>query len=88
LSDKEKSIVKSIFHAIQDKLGQRIEGFSQNVIINQIELLLSYRERFYERQFITRKPVNNDLLTRMEQLSGAYFMRTKHWQKASPLFSM
>ena len=46
--------------------------------------MLSYSECFYERQFITRKLVNNDLLTRIEQLSGAYFTEDKALTKGLP----
>ena len=66
LSEKEKATIFSIFRFIQDELNERIDKFSQDVIISQIELLLNYANRFYERQFITRKAVNNDLLTRLE----------------------
>ncbi|EDM38012.1 transcriptional regulator, AraC family protein [Pedobacter sp. BAL39] len=67
LSEKEKSTILSIYRFIQDELNERIDKFSQDVIISQIELLLNYANRFYERQFITRKAVNNDLLARLEQ---------------------
>lgn len=84
LSEKEKQIVKNIFQNIQAELEQRIDHFSQNVIINQISLLLSYSERFYERQFITRKPVNHDLLSRMEQLLDGYFKDNKALRQGVP----
>jgi len=53
LSDDEKAIVISIFKIIEDELKSRIDDFSQDVIISQIELLLNYSNRFYKRQFIT-----------------------------------
>ena len=84
LSAKERQVVKNIFQNIHDELEQRIDHFSQNVIINQISLLLSYSERFYERQFITRKPVNNDLLTKMEQLLDAYFKDNRSLSQGVP----
>lgn len=73
LSEKEKDVILSIFNNIQDELEQRIDNFSQDIIINQLELLLSYSERFYSRQFIIRKAVNDDILTRMEILLNEYF---------------
>ncbi|WP_428660396.1 helix-turn-helix domain-containing protein [Runella sp.] len=73
LSEKEKETVLGIFKNIQDELEQRLDNFSQDVIISQIELLLNYSNRFYNRQFITRKAVNNSLLTQMEKLLDDFF---------------
>ncbi|SEO11078.1 hypothetical protein SAMN05192574_105342 [Mucilaginibacter gossypiicola] len=60
LSDNEKTIIVSIFKILQAELNSRIDNFSQDVIVSQIEVLLNYATRFYKRQFITRKAVNND----------------------------
>jgi len=54
-------------------LDSAIDLVSQEVMISQIELLLNYSKRFYNRQFITRKVANNDLLTRAEELLDQYF---------------
>src|ERR1035437_215864 len=73
LSDKEKTTIISIFKIIDDELQSRIDDFSQDVIISQIESLLNYSNRFYKRQFITRKAVNNDLLQKLEEILDSYF---------------
>lgn len=73
LSDKEKETIISIFKNIEEELQNRIDDFSQDVIISQIESLLNYSNRFYKRQFITRKAVNNDLLQKTEELLDHYF---------------
>jgi AraC family transcriptional activator of pobA len=73
LSDKEKAIVLAIFKNIEDELQSTIDDFSQDVIVTQIELLLNYSNRFYKRQFITRKAVSNDLLEKIENLLSDYF---------------
>lgn len=73
LSDKEKTIVLNIFKNIEDELQSSIDDYSQDVMVSQIELLLNYSNRFYKRQFITRKAVNNDLLAKAEQLLSSYF---------------
>lgn len=73
LSDKEKTTILSIYRFIQDELSERIDKFSQDVIISQIELLLNYANRFYDRQFLTRKAVNNDILAKLEQQLENYF---------------
>jgi AraC family transcriptional activator of pobA len=73
LSDKEKATIISIFKIIEEELNSRIDDFSQDVIISQIELLLNYANRFYKRQFITRKAVSNDLLQKLEEILDEYF---------------
>ncbi|MCS3870732.1 AraC-like DNA-binding protein [Chryseobacterium ginsenosidimutans] len=77
LSEKEKKTVSTVFDNIQGELNERIDQFSQDVIISQIELLLTYSNRFYNRQFITRKAVNNDLVSKMEKLLDDYFNEEK-----------
>jgi AraC family transcriptional activator of pobA len=73
LSDKEKEIIVGIFKNIEYELASAIDQISQDVMISQIELLLNYSKRFYNRQFITRKMASNDLLTKLEDLLSAYF---------------
>ncbi|PSL34934.1 helix-turn-helix domain-containing protein [Chitinophaga ginsengisoli] len=73
LSDKEKTSIVSIFSIMEEELNSRIDDFSQDVMIAQIELLLTYAQRFYKRQFITRKAVSNDVLQRMEEILDDYF---------------
>lgn len=73
LSEKEKITILSIYRFIQDELSERIDKFSQDVIISQIEVLLNYANRFYDRQFLTRKSVGNELLARLEQQLEDYF---------------
>lgn len=73
LSDQEKATIISIFKIIEEELNSRIDEFSQDVIISQIELLLNYANRFYKRQFITRKAVSNDLLQKLEEILDEYF---------------
>ncbi|WP_456312394.1 helix-turn-helix domain-containing protein [Pseudomonas shirazensis] len=72
LSDEEKEIILAVFKIIEHELNSRIDEFSQDVVIAQIELLLSYANRFYKRQFITRKAVNNELLQQLEELLDNY----------------
>ena len=77
LSDDEKATIIGIFNMIEHELNSRIDDFSQNVVIAQIELLLNYANRFYKRQFITRKAVNSDLLQKLEDLLTDYFSGEK-----------
>jgi AraC family transcriptional regulator, transcriptional activator of pobA len=68
LSEEEKATVISVFEMIETELSSRIDDFSQDVVIAQIELLLNYANRFYKRQFITRKAVSNDLLQKLDDI--------------------
>lgn len=72
LSEKEENDVIAIFKKIEEEY-QHIDHHTQGVILAQIDLLLQYSNRFYERQFITRKSVNGDLLEKTESLINAYF---------------
>lgn len=73
LSDKERTIILGVLDSIGQELDGTIDDFSQDVMISYIEVLLNYSNRFYKRQFITRKAVNHDLLTQMEEVLDTYF---------------
>lgn len=73
LSEKEEKMIVSIFQHIIQEYEANIDSFSQDVIIAQLELLLTYSERFYQRQFITRKISNHNILNQFEELLSAYF---------------
>ena len=73
LSDKEKQTIFAVFENIRAELDGTIDDFSQDVIISHIEVLLNYSNRFYKRQFLTRKVFSHDLLTKMELLLNTYF---------------
>lgn len=84
LSDQEKATILAIFKLIEEELNSRIDDFSQEVIISQVELLLSCCNRFYKRQFITRKMVNHDILLRLEGILNAYFDSEQSLTKGTP----
>jgi AraC family transcriptional activator of pobA len=73
LSDKEETMLKTIAQNIEQEYHANIDRFSQSVIIAQLELLLTYSERFYQRQFITRKINSHQILTKLEDLLSNYF---------------
>ncbi|CAH0289531.1 helix-turn-helix transcriptional regulator [Chryseobacterium sp. Bi04] len=73
LSAKEKEIIANLFVSIVNELDNNIDNFSQDVLVSQIELLLNYSNRFYNRQFITRKAVNHDIITSLDKLLNTYF---------------
>lgn len=73
LSDEEEKTIEIIIQNIQKEINSRLDLFSQDVIVSNLELLLSYCNRFYSRQFLTRKMATNDLLTKFEIKLDHYF---------------
>ena len=73
LSEQEKEIVTDCIYKIQIELEHAIDKHSKQLIVRNIELLLDYCMRFYERQFITRNQVNKDIIVRFEHLLDEYF---------------
>ena len=73
LSDKEETMILGIMQQIDQEYRSNIDKFSQGLIITQVELLLNYADRFYHRQFITRKITNHKLLGRLENILTEYF---------------
>mgnify|MGYP000938524285 CR=1 FL=1 len=84
LSDKEEKLIVDILQNIKKEYQSNIDKFSQELIIAQIEMLLIYSERFYERQFITRKKSNHELLKRFEKILLDYFNAEKPLQNGIP----
>ncbi|KFF01420.1 AraC family transcriptional regulator [Chryseobacterium formosense] len=84
LSAKEKEIIANLFATIANELDNNIDGFSQDVLVSQIELLLNYSNRFYNRQFITRKAVNHDIITSLDRLLNNYFEEEKSLKNGLP----
>ncbi|MFP8893477.1 MULTISPECIES: helix-turn-helix domain-containing protein [Chryseobacterium] len=73
LSDKEEKILVDLFKNIEREYMANIDKFTQDLIIAQIELLLIYSDRFYERQFFTRKKSSHELLYKFEDILSQYF---------------
>lgn len=84
LSDREEGIITTIIEQIQHEHQLNIDPFSQTIIITQLELLLNYAERFYQRQFITRKITNHNLLERVEAVLTNCFADDTLIQKGLP----
>ncbi len=73
LSEQERGIVLDCLHKIRTETEHTVDKHTQRLIAVNIELLLDYCVRFYERQFITRCNANNDILVRFEALLDEYF---------------
>lgn len=84
LSDAEREIILSVYRIMEQELSSRVDEFSQEVVIAQLELLLSYVNRFYKRQFITRKVANNDILQKTETILDNYLNDQQSLYKGLP----
>jgi len=73
LSDREEAMISGIAKNIEHEYESNIDKFSLPVIIAQLELLFTYADRFYQRQFITRKVASHEILARLEVLLDSYF---------------
>lgn len=84
LSEKERSMFKDCLENIKQELDRPIDQHSKKLICRNIELLLDYCMRFYDRQFITRKEANRDMLTRFEEELNKYFKGNTAEQNGLP----
>jgi AraC family transcriptional regulator, transcriptional activator of pobA len=77
LSEREKRLVLDCFSKIEYELEHAIDKHSKKLLVDNIELLLNYCTRFYDRQFITRDKVHQGILERFETLLNNYFQTDK-----------
>lgn len=84
LSDQEKTIITGLLDSITNELNTAIDEVSQDLIVSYIEVLLNYSNRYYKRQFITRKAANSDLLTKMDEILEDYFNKQETLTKGLP----
>ena len=76
ISEEEKLIIKDCVAKIEKEYAQNIDKHSQGLIVSNIELLLNYCNRFYDRQFYTRAKVNSDVVQQFEKLLKDYFAQS------------
>lgn len=84
LSEKEETTLNTVIQTIRLEYHANIDAFSQGIIISQIETLLGYAERFYHRQFITRKITNHALLSRLDDALTDYFCQDELLKSGLP----
>ena len=87
LSDDEKHSINQIIDKIEKEIHQNIDRHSQKLIVSNIELLLDYCTRFYDRQFYTRTNLNKDILNRFDQLLKSYYSDELQFQLGVPSVS-
>ncbi|MEN9907862.1 MAG: hypothetical protein RLZZ540_1003 [Bacteroidota bacterium] len=84
LSSKEKQVIGDLFKTISSELNNNIDPYSQDILVTQIALLLNYSNRFFNRQFITRKAINNDTITQLDNLLDGFFNNEPSVMKGLP----
>ena len=87
LSEEEENSIIQLLETISKESQAPIDTFSQQIIIKQIELLLNYCDRYYHRQFLTRKQASTSLLSNFENLLETYFSEKKTDQAGIPHIS-
>jgi AraC family transcriptional activator of pobA len=73
LSDKEETIITGLMQNLKQEIEAMIDNYTQDVVVSHIDLLLNYCNRFYNRQFITRKKASNDLFLKFDDLLNTYY---------------
>lgn len=84
LSDKEEKILIDIVANIEAELNENIDKHSQELLVTNLQLLLNYSKRFYERQFITRTNHNSGVVSKVEDLIVAYYKEKKQLENGTP----
>jgi AraC-like DNA-binding protein len=88
ISEDEHLILQDCTANIQKEYLQNIDKHTQGLIVSNIELLLNYCNRFYDRQFYTRAKVNTDVVQRFEKLLKDYFSQDSLIEKGLPQVSV
>jgi len=73
LSEKEEVLLERVLQGLRYECEQPVDAFSHEMLVTQLEVLLGYANRFYHRQFLTRRVGEHDLLSRFEAELAAYF---------------
>jgi len=77
LSDREREVVNQCFENIANEISQNIDQHSEKLIVANLELLLKYCSRFYDRQFITRENANHGIIEQFETMLNKYIFGEK-----------
>jgi len=77
LSEKEEKSIVDIIANVEQEVAGNMDSFTQDLLISNLDLLLKYCDRYYNRQFLTRKKANSDLLSKLEALLDDYFKNEK-----------
>lgn len=84
LSREEKQFVNTLVENLEREIRQNLDKHSQNLIVQNVETILKYSQRYYDRQFYTRANLNKDLVSRFEGYLHAYFLSEELSEKGIP----
>ena len=84
MTGEEREIFISMLQQLRHELGHRPDKQQDSIILSYIELILNYAKRFYDRQFMTRRQDNNDILARFEKLLDDYYNNGKQLSNGIP----
>ena len=87
LSNKEREKILVCFDNIENEIIQNIDRHSKKLIISNLELLLNYCTRFYDRQFITRENIGQGIIEQFEQHLNEYLRHEKLQEIGLPTVS-
>lgn len=84
LSKREEDTLMEIVKNIEEELNMNIDKHSQEVLVTNVQLLLNYSQRFYERQFITRTNSSSDVVSKVEELIQEFYNQKQHLEHGTP----
>ncbi len=84
LSEKERQFLNTLVDTIEQEISQNLDRHSQALIIQNLETILKYSNRFYDRQFYTRTNLNRDLLSKFENFLQSYFASNQPLKEGLP----
>ena len=87
VSEKEKTSLTEIVYKIEREINQNLDRHSQNLIIHNLEAILKYCNRYYDRQFLTRTNYNKDFISHFEKYLNHYFSSNQLLEKGIPTVS-
>lgn len=84
LAEKERTFLNTLIDTIEEEINQNLDRHSQELIVQNLETILKYSNRYYDRQFYTRSNLNKDLISRFENFLHAYFTSDELTEKGLP----
>ncbi|MDE6299635.1 MAG: helix-turn-helix domain-containing protein [Muribaculaceae bacterium] len=84
MTEEERDIIIGLMRSIETEINKPRDSHQDNIIVNYIELMLNFCQRFYDRQFLTRKLQNNDVLTRFHEILKEYYSSEKQMMHGIP----
>ena len=84
MTEEERNIIIGIMRSIEDEINKPADSHQNDIIVNYIELMLNFCQRFYDRQFLTRKLEISDILTRFQNVLKEYYSSGEQLRSGLP----